>query len=363
MAKKQRNMEIELLRFVFAVMVMLFHYQNIFEFGYFHNGAIGVEFFFLTSGLFMARSAEKCVGTTQLGETTLHFILGKVKAFYPYYLFVVVFQILVLHIGIMHYNFYALKDAVLSWLPQLFLTDSLGAWQSTDIDISGKWRWYLSAMVWGMVILFPILVRWNEFARKILFPLIALLGVGYLLRNYHGLKQNYKWDIICNLGLIRGMSEMAMGVVCYDLARKLKAVSGRLTKLGTASLFLVKTGCYLVVILYGAHLIDIPSFFIALLLLALGLTISYSETGGTLPANRVCAFLGKLSLPIYMCHRVLETILTTILGVEGAKPYVPYLVIASLLFAVMMVYLVPFLCRLLKRISRWWIRPQQDAAA
>lgn len=60
MAKKI-NGEIELLRFVFAIGVVLVHSKNLFgeEWKYFLKGSFGVEFFFIVTGFFLAKSVSK----------------------------------------------------------------------------------------------------------------------------------------------------------------------------------------------------------------------------------------------------------------------------------------------------------------
>ena len=53
--KKKRIGELDLFRFVFMLVVVLYHFET----GAFPYGSIGVEFFFVLSGLLMARHAEK----------------------------------------------------------------------------------------------------------------------------------------------------------------------------------------------------------------------------------------------------------------------------------------------------------------
>lgn len=58
---KKINGEIELLRFVFAIGVVLVHSRNLFgeEWRYFLKGSFGVEFFFIVTGFFLAKSVSK----------------------------------------------------------------------------------------------------------------------------------------------------------------------------------------------------------------------------------------------------------------------------------------------------------------
>jgi len=62
--EKKRNGEIEFLRFVFAVVVVIFHFNSSFNLNAFHWGRLGVEFFFMVTGVLLAMSAKK----VQIGE-------------------------------------------------------------------------------------------------------------------------------------------------------------------------------------------------------------------------------------------------------------------------------------------------------
>ena len=101
---KQRNATIELMRFLFASSIILFHIAGTlwdrklilfsseeFKLTLFRNGYIGVEFFFLVSGFLMAKSiyrrqSQACIGKLQpepVGVETIRFLWGKVKALWP----------------------------------------------------------------------------------------------------------------------------------------------------------------------------------------------------------------------------------------------------------------------------------------
>ena len=60
--KKHRDYFIDLLKFVFALLIVLYHSKNLVENegdSIFIGGVISVEFFFLTSGYYFAKSAAK----------------------------------------------------------------------------------------------------------------------------------------------------------------------------------------------------------------------------------------------------------------------------------------------------------------
>jgi len=57
----KKNSELEFMRFVAAMMIVLFHFSIEFDLGVFTFGNIAVEFFFLLTGVLAAKSAERII--------------------------------------------------------------------------------------------------------------------------------------------------------------------------------------------------------------------------------------------------------------------------------------------------------------
>ena len=87
MNRASRNGAVELLRFLFACCIAIYHAAPFFAvdlsykgFKFFCNGAVGVEFFLVLSGFLMAKSAyKKALGgpSSDLGRETLSFFSKK----------------------------------------------------------------------------------------------------------------------------------------------------------------------------------------------------------------------------------------------------------------------------------------------
>ena len=97
----KRNNLVEFARFLFSVLVIGYHVQMSFSgngIDWFENGALAVEFFFLISGYFLARSIEK-INAKENGNVALdscRFMGNKVKGVLPVHLTAIVLMIIVL---------------------------------------------------------------------------------------------------------------------------------------------------------------------------------------------------------------------------------------------------------------------------
>ena len=175
--KKTRNGEIDFLRFIFMLIIVLLHLTE----GICPQGNISVEFFFTLSGFLMARHAERIaesgsMTTDKIADETWVFLKGKVSSFYRYYFFsfvlVVLYNLILLHKGLM-----TIIKNLFSSIPTLSLTFFALNYDTVSFYVGATW--YLSAMLIAMLILYPILLRNYRFAVKIVFPLIAIFLLGY----------------------------------------------------------------------------------------------------------------------------------------------------------------------------------------
>jgi len=117
-----RNPVVELLRFVFAIMIFMFH---TFELDVddknflFKNGYIAVEFFFILSGYFAAKAAMRPCDDASAGKWALTYTLKKYAAFMPAVIISVILcfaaQVYVKAVGLSDFT-YAIFEMLL--LPQ-----------------------------------------------------------------------------------------------------------------------------------------------------------------------------------------------------------------------------------------------------
>lgn len=356
--RKQHNVTIDFLRFLFSVIVVLHHSRYVLgdDNCYFLGGSLAVEFFFFVSGYLLLVGADKAgrkngagyllpggvdmagrteaagletkgvgAGTTGIGgeangigaETTgiggeangigaetLHFILHKIRSFLPEFL--IAWWIGFVLIGVVR------QYSVLDYL-KAFGNDF---WELTLVKMSGLFThgidgamWYLSAMLLGMAFLYPLLRTKRDLMTHLVCPLLALFLYGYLCQAEGHPRDPIVWLGLCYKGLVRAVAGLCTGVVICMAVRRLKRFSpSGLTKTGNALAIGVQLLCLILAIRYMAE--QEPSeydyFYMFLLMLLVLLSFAgfglESVMGNSQRLHLLSAFLGKYSLSLYLGH-------------------------------------------------------------
>lgn len=236
---EKRNGTIELLRIVFCVIILIHHvtldvYGRVildpeYQRGVLRYGALGVEFFFMTSGFFMARSAARLNGKHTDGiDGSLRFVLNKIK---PILFYHVLFNVMML-------TYAAIVDRIL-------LQDILDQLQSFLFlpavgFANGSWilgaEWYIGAMLFAMAVIHPFLTRWFDLVSKYVSSLLCLTLYVYLMKQYHSVMGTDR--------MIRAFAGLLMGIAVYQgaqiVAEKLSSPDRRsVSAPGIAALFVI----------------------------------------------------------------------------------------------------------------------------
>lgn len=380
--RKQHNVTIDFLRFLFSVIVVLHHSRYVLgdDNCYFLGGSLAVEFFFFVSGYLLLVGADKagrkngagyllsggvdmagrkngagyllpggadmagrteaagletkgvgagttgiggkttgiggeatgigsettgiCGEMTGIGSETLHFILHKIRSFLPEFL--IAWWIGFVLIGVVR------QYGVLDYL-KAFGNDF---WELTLVKMSGLFThgidgamWYLSAMLLGMAILYPLLRTKRDPMTHLVCPLLALFLYGYLCQAEGHPRDPIVWLGLCYKGLVRAVAGLCTGVVICMAVRRLKRFSpSGLTKTGNALAIGVQLLCLLLTIRYMAEQEPSEYDYFYMFLLMLLVLISFSGfglesvLGNSQRLHLLSAFLGKYSLSLYLGH-------------------------------------------------------------
>lgn len=295
-----RNGKIEFLRFIFAAIIMLFHFfsENVEGARWFSKGSLSVEFFFVLSGWLMMASIDRAppVGP-DLGSDTLRFLGRKVKSLYP--------EVLVAYcIGF--FVCFAAQEHTLKNGAEL-LADTI--WEAGLLRQTGLQQqtinavtWYNSSMLICMAVLYPLTRKHYNMMTRVVIPLSSVLVLGYLCQEHSSLLDPHVWIGWTYKGTPRAYGEIGAGVVAYMLTQQLRKLE--LTRMGKACLTALEPILYMLVIVY---LVFVPSgkwawILIPILMAAICITFSEQTFRPHLMDNKVSYFLGRCSLPLFLGH-------------------------------------------------------------
>ena len=299
----QKNGTVEVLRFVFAICIVGVHLYGISNLDYFKYGHYGVEFFFLLSGFLMAQSIEKHLSNMQedIGKSTYTLVLKKIKKIFPYVVLVTIVAICAYALKYRQYQVWDIEMDLINLIPYLFFTNMAGLGAPTPMYVGVMW--YLSALFLSMLILAPIYIKYNSYAKYVLFPLLGFFILGFLIRtgNTYTFTTEDPWGI--HLGMLRALGEMALGASCYTVAMHIKKQYD-LTFIGKILILAIELLCFVLILIFinGKTFYDSPS--VVLFLFLILLILVFSGICWNIPDVWVVSFLGIISLPLYLTHIV-----------------------------------------------------------
>lgn len=303
-----RNGEIELWRFIVALIIVDFHFRgdSVFLYGYlFHYGRVGVEFFFILSGYLLAAGAiKRSIGSPaatwhEIHQETFSLIKRRICSFLPETW--VACAIACCVYGLL------IHPSCRLFFQQIVVTMFGNA---CFLSMSGLFRfhqglngptWYLSTLLMGTCILYPLIRRWRV-SPMMLVCGILLLGSIYI----NGQAVDCAGVVeTCGIykGNFRGIAEMLIGASLYPFIQTLKhaTISGR----GRITLTLMKWGMSLCLLGYAcnANLVGHNVGFAIVMICGI-LILSFSEQcfDKTWYRHPFLYALGRFSLPLFLSH-------------------------------------------------------------
>ena len=349
----KKNGKIELLRFLFSLSVLGFHLQkyipgevslkNGIHFSFFPHGAIGVEFFFVLSGFLMASSVYMDIARqseSSLGCATFAFVKKKFMAVLP--MRIVVFLLLfAVAILVKSWDMTTVIKNLVSNIPGLLLIQMSGIGKMYINSI----EWYLSAMLIGMFILYPLLRKYYDAFSRIAAPLIAVFTLGYMYRSYGRLTGVAVWEGLCYRSMLRAVAELCLGIVCFVVYQHIKDAKWSPIQRGVFTCF--ETICWLAA--FTMIMLTVPRNyeFCILLFITLGVPCAFSKQAfcSKLFDNAICFYLGKLSLPVYLCQLIPINLVPHFLDFLSVKQQMAVAFVATILLAIVTLHGTNALCR------------------
>lgn len=353
--KGGRNRAIEFYRFLFAVIICLYHFRMKGNFGptpvAFIGGYLGVEFFALVSGFFLMPAIEKASALPASSEREVlslvgSFTLRRFARLYPQYILISV-------------SFLLMRMCYLHTLtPTEVLVD--GFFDFTLLQAFGFPTiiflfWFPSALFIASVLLYWLaLVLRQHFTVATTFA--ALFIVACFYEKYGTLDGTLGNGLFFVLpgsqGLWRLIAELSLGALAYQLVKYLKPLlRGRFALLSTLAELAILA---LVVRFTWQVNRDQRDFIVLALLFVLLLSVAMGQSFLTrLLDNPVSGFLGKISYGYYLNQCFFLHLYGSVLRVhEDYWPTACFVLVCNLVLSTVTFYLSQGLTSLLKRLFR-----------
>ncbi len=309
----KRNGAIDFWKFAFSVIIIIFHGQY-FATGnnaLFPLGALAVEFFFIVSGVYFARSIENArlananvanLNSVSLGKQSFSYVWNRIKGFCPNYYIAFIISFCIANVAtnaglkkIVGRLFFSIWDL-------LFITEG----GMKMYNVNGV-AWYLGSMVLVMLLLYPIIVKKKDMWYYVWAPLIVAVSLGILYQKYGHLRTPDAWMGLVLKGTFRAFTEITLGTIIYKVGTHFyQRIHFKLFP--RVLLTIMEFMSYGVVIYHMTHGTKVMNDFVCLFALAFAVLLSYSEQ--TFSKNifgfKVFSWLGTFSFSMYLGHLALS---------------------------------------------------------
>ncbi len=355
-----------------AFYVIMLHFEALYygENINFNKAAVVVEFFFMLSGFLLIKgvAAKKSIqadsatlgGSSVLTDSesqpenlseTLVASLGysykKAKSFYAAYItsFFLVFilnQITgkVTDLGVIFKNLFHFK-----WEALLLQMAGFNPDPQFNVDYLVGPTWYLSAMLIAMIPVYFLATRHTKLYTNLIAPVSVVCIYGYMMQGYGTMDVGNEMVMgFIMLGLLRAFAGLSVGVIVYSIYVKVSALPGNKYRTGVFNVLdvlgYISLPC---IIIMNPWLSQADMLFWVLIfgcLIMLGF-LDASPISHFLNTHfvRLGAYLGKLSLYIYIFHWFITLIFANYFkGMPYAKGTLIFL-IAVTLFSIAMMWL------------------------
>lgn len=293
---KKRNAEIELLRFAFAVAVLLFHTNKFYGTErLFPGGNFSAEFFFLVAGYLLMQHVSQSKSDFSAGKETVQYLQKKISVLFPMILIAWILTFGLICSAQKLTSVAALQLFAERWWEILCL--KMTGLDGGDVD---NVVWAVSAIILSIAILYPLLRKYQDTMLYIILPISAALILGWLFQNGALRTKQQNWYGFAYKGMLHGFAVVSCGVICFPIAQYLKQL--HLTRFAKILVTVLKWACFLSV--FAAMFVNFPNKgeYSFLLVLAVGIILTFSECGIDIGwyNRKIASALGKVSFPLLL---------------------------------------------------------------
>lgn len=295
--RKSRNGNIEFLRFIIIMGVVIHHYCGLAPHGY-----LGVDFFFILSGYFLMQQfmQKQDAKGSNAAQNAIQYTKQRYFKLLPYYIFAAGLAIMlnaIMGCDISLGSF--LKNNV--W--ELFMLEGFGI---TDGLIVGP-GWFCSSLLIAGCAVYFLLSKNRAFYINLIAPFALMVTFVYMYHHFGNLNRWLQVDTIISTGTLRGFAELGLGCICFEIVSAVKPKIRRRFMVCSALIEIIAIA-FVMCVIYSAEMDGYD--FVCVLIMALAI-VSFSLGNSILSSllnNSFSVYLGKISVSIYLNHVVLAKI-------------------------------------------------------
>jgi len=233
-----RNFNIDLLRMVFAILVVVAHMSVMDLIPEFVAGPI-VVFFFVLTGYFAVASYERHKDSPQSAGA---FLVSKLMRVMPYLIVAAIVTFALQTILQMDYYGYDPGESIVSSILSFFGDVSCLNMFGMGFIRGNVAVWFISGMMFGLMVTYPVLLRYGHSFSSYAAPLIGVICIATCLRLTGSLYGPYEevWGV--TKGMLISVGSICLGYFAYECVSRLGSCT--LTPFGRRLLGFIELACY-----------------------------------------------------------------------------------------------------------------------
>ena len=234
-----RNFNVDLLRMLFAIMIVYAHMGLVKLVPAITPGPL-VVFFFILTGYFTMSSLDK---RRERGESIGTFLLSKLMSFMPYLIVAALITFVLQTILQIDYYGYTFGESIISSMTTFFVDVSCLSMFGMPMMMGNVAVWYLSGMMVGLAITYPIAMKYGHKFAKYVAPVIGLLFIAVCLRTTGTLFGPFTEIGGVIKGFLISVGSISLGYFAFECVIKLKSYN--FTRFGQHLLSVIELVCYI----------------------------------------------------------------------------------------------------------------------
>lgn len=232
-----------------------------------------------------------------MSEDTLNFMKHKIQGLLPNYYIAWLVLFIILSFG---NNLKTILFNFFQAIPELIFLKMSGM---PTQAYNGN-TWYISAMLLSLLIIYPLIRKNKDIFIKYIAPVISIFGIGYITHNFNCILVIEEWNGFLYYGLIRGITEICIGCIIFELSKKLKYI--KFTKLGKILLTFAEIFLYLgtIIMLFSFDFRYDCFVLLFVLMISMCITLSDASYSKEIFGHKIFNWMGKYSYSLYLGHSI-----------------------------------------------------------